>query len=191
MIQEFIIYKHTNKISGKSYIGYTCQKINKRWNYHYYHSKKQSTKFDKALLKYPEDSWNHEILIDNIPSLEEAKQKEIEMISKYDTYQNGYNSNSGGSGKKNFKHSEKTKRKISQSSLGKKKSKEHIQNLKKSHSQQKWEVIFPNGKKEIILNLKEFCDDYNLHSSTMYEVAIGKRGRKQHKGFKVSKYGKA
>lgn len=44
-----------------------------------------------------------------------------------------------------------------------------------------WEITFPNGEKEVIKSLTDFCKQYNLSQGNMTEVAYGKR--KQHKGF--------
>jgi hypothetical protein len=111
----YIIYKHTNIITQLSYIGYTKQGLLIRWKLHLKASLKHEWKFSKILRKYPnENQWIHEILIDEILTVKEAKEKEIEMIAKYDTFNSGYNMNTGGSGKKGYKLSEETKRKISQ-----------------------------------------------------------------------------
>jgi group I intron endonuclease len=137
----FLVYKYTNTVSGKEYIGYTKTTIEKRWKSHCYRAKyyQYNRKFDNALCEYTENFWVHEILIDNIPSLEEAKQKEIEMISLYDTYKNGYNSNPGGGGyiiteeirnKLTGPKSEEFKEKISKSLQGNKR------HLGKKHSEE-------------------------------------------------------
>ena len=115
----FLVYKHTNNISGKSYIGYTKNSIDARWKEHQSLARyrKSNIKFWNAIRKYPEDSWIHEILLDNISSLEETKQKEIEMIVHHDTFNNGYNSTLGGDG--SGPCSEEKKIKISESEKGK------------------------------------------------------------------------
>ena len=91
---EWIIYKHTNKINGKVYIGQTKQAINQRWrngdgyknNIYFYHS----------IKKYGWDNFEHEILEKDIDSVKKANEREIYWISKYDSYKNGYNLTSGG-----------------------------------------------------------------------------------------------
>jgi hypothetical protein len=110
----YIIYKHTNIINDLAYIGYTCQTIENRWKAHIKSSLKQEWKFSQAIKQIPYQFWDHEILIDNILTLEEAKKLEIEMIAKYNTYYNGYNMNLGGSGRQKYTMSEKIKKKISQ-----------------------------------------------------------------------------
>ena len=77
---SYIIYKHTSP-SEKSYIGYTQLSIQNRWNEHFSKTIKLNWKFSRALRKYPnEGQWIHEILINNIPTLEEAKNLEILCI---------------------------------------------------------------------------------------------------------------
>jgi len=50
----YIIYKHTS-LTGKSYIGYTCQGLITRWNREISHSKnfQNKRKLDYAIRKYP------------------------------------------------------------------------------------------------------------------------------------------
>lgn len=91
------IYKHTNKINGKVYIGQTCQDVNSRWgrngqNYD------PSYKFGKAIQKYGWNNFTHEIIEDNIPTQELANQKEIYYIELYQSYYFGYNMTKGGGG---------------------------------------------------------------------------------------------
>lgn len=105
------IYIHINKINKKVYIGQTCQNPKKRWeNGKGYDS---CPRFYNAILKYGWDNFEHIILFENL-SLQQANQKEKELIKKYNSTDEkyGYNITSGGS---NFHHSEETKRKIGQS----------------------------------------------------------------------------
>lgn len=83
------IYKYTNIVNGKIYIGRTCQTLEKRagskgQNY------KSCFKFYNAIQKYGWDSFTVEILEDNL-SDEEASVKELEYIELYDSVNNGYN----------------------------------------------------------------------------------------------------
>lgn len=130
------VYKHTlpMSVSGKEndmvYIGITCQeKACYRWGRNGI-KYKNSIYFYHAIQKYGWDNFLHEVLFDGLTK-EEANQKEIELISEYDsTNQNkGYNIELGGNGqgkhsletrmkisqaKKGFKYSEESKRKISE-----------------------------------------------------------------------------
>jgi hypothetical protein len=112
------IYKHTS-ISGKAYIGYTYKSMIERYGEERKHSRNKNHKWkiDKALRKYPnENQWTHDVLIDDIPTLEEANKIEIEMIAFYDTYKNGYNSTPGGGG--HGPNSKETKNNISKAKKG-------------------------------------------------------------------------
>ena len=51
-----------------------------------------------------------------------------------------------------------------------------------------WEITFPDGRKEIINNLRKFCRDhsqYGIHRSGLQLAS--KDGRNQHKGFRIRK----
>lgn len=91
---NYVVYKHTSP-SGKVYIGITCKKPEHRWNdgkgYSY------NAHFWNAIQKYGWDNFEHEILFSGLP-IEEAKQKEIELIAKYDSTNKskGYNMTPGG-----------------------------------------------------------------------------------------------
>lgn len=96
---SFCIYMHTNTITGKKYIGLTSKGIDKRWKSHIAFAKNHNKyHFHKAINKYGIDSWNHEILEDNIDNIEEANMLEKFYINKHDTFNNGYNSTIGGDG---------------------------------------------------------------------------------------------
>lgn len=96
MEKKYLIYKHTNKINGKSYIGQTCQDPERRWRKG--EGYKDSPKFYSAIKKYGWDNFTHEIIEDNL-TFEEANEKEVYWIKYYDTYNNdnkGYNMTLGG-----------------------------------------------------------------------------------------------
>lgn len=106
----FCIYKHTNLINNKVYIGQTCQDPpEKRWAPSNY---KGCTYFYAAIEKYGWENFSHEIIENNL-TLEEANGKEAYWIQYYDsTNQNkGYNIRPGGN---NTLLSEETKKKMSE-----------------------------------------------------------------------------
>lgn len=95
------IYKHTNNINGKIYIGQTCQQPELRWRNGegYQHQEL----FYRAIQKYGWDNFTHEVIEDNIPSSELADEKEKQYIKfyhscVYDPLCNGYNMTWGGGG---------------------------------------------------------------------------------------------
>ena len=90
--------------------------------------------------------------------------------------------------------SQETKRKISESLKGRKMSKEFCEKLSGKNNyffgrpmnEKKWLIFHPDGKEEIITNLRKFCMIHNLHYSAMIGVSQGKC--KQHKkGWKCKK----
>ncbi len=94
-MEAWKIYKHTNKINGKCYIGQTCRKnLNERWNNGKGYN---GTVFAKAIEKYGWDNFEHEIIEDNILTQEEANEREQYWIEYYGSYgENGYNMTRGG-----------------------------------------------------------------------------------------------
>lgn len=90
------IYKITNKVNGKSYIGQTRYTVEFRWRQHQH--KKDNTHFHCAIAKYGADSFEVETLEEC--SYADLDSREIYYIAKFDTYNNGYNSSTGGDGMK-------------------------------------------------------------------------------------------
>lgn len=114
---NYTVYMHKNKINDKVYIGITKQKPKYRWGAG--SGYKQQIKFYNAICKYGWNNFEHIILFNNL-SFEEAKQKEIEMIKKYNAFtkQYGYNATKGGDVSNGVPCSEKTKQKISKANKG-------------------------------------------------------------------------
>lgn len=95
-ITMWTVYSHTNKITGNIYIGITSTKPKIRWGCK--GSKyKDSPKFWNAIQKYGWDNFEHTILFENL-SEDEAKAKEIELISTYKRLNISYNISNGGDG---------------------------------------------------------------------------------------------
>lgn len=94
------IYKISNNINHKVYIGKTSQSIERRFREHCRDSQKdrnQSRPLYRAINKYGKDSfWVS--LIEECPE-ENACDRERYWIKYYDSYKNGYNATMGGDGK--------------------------------------------------------------------------------------------
>lgn len=91
------IYKHTNTINRKVYIGQTYQQPQRRWGNglsQYRHNKH----FCAAIKKYGWENFNHEILINNLKTQDEANYWQYFYINYYDSRnpQKGYNLVEGG-----------------------------------------------------------------------------------------------
>lgn len=90
------VYMYTNLLNGKKYCGMTKRKLSQRAGkdgilY------KECTRFYSDIVKYGFDSFKREILFDGLTK-EEAEEKEIETIEKYNLTNpiNGYNIHYGG-----------------------------------------------------------------------------------------------
>ncbi len=94
MENDYVVYMHKNKINSKKYIGAT-RNIKTRFGKDGNNYKGQP--FYKEIKKYGWNNFEHLILYENLTA-DEANQKEIEMINKYNTTNEkyGYNINSGG-----------------------------------------------------------------------------------------------
>lgn len=92
-----LIYKATNKLSGKSYIGLTTKALKERIRGHIKDSKikNHTFKFANALRKYNFDDWDWIILHKDIPFKYLSKMEEF-YIFLFNTYNEGYNSTKGG-----------------------------------------------------------------------------------------------
>lgn len=93
------IYKFTCKQNGKSYIGQSVNIIKRYISHLNNHKNKKlkdyNTKFYRALRKYGFENFNFEIL--ELVDISKLNEKEIYWIKTFDSFNNGYNSNSGGS----------------------------------------------------------------------------------------------
>lgn len=93
-----IIYKATNKISNKIYIGQTIQTLSERINQHYQTAKSDKNyHFIRALRFYEKDDWVWEIIEENIKK-DKLNEREKYWVKYYDSFENGYNGNWGGQG---------------------------------------------------------------------------------------------
>lgn len=105
MIRYYSVYKHTNLINNKCYIGITSQKPSYRWgngtkyktNKYFYHS----------ILKYGWNNFKHEIIANNLTE-EAAKILEQHLIEQLNSTNPdfGYNQTIGGEGNLKYKTEE-------------------------------------------------------------------------------------
>lgn len=110
-----IIYKITNKINGKAYIGQTVGELRKRWAVHC--ASNYCRALHNAIKKYGKDAFKLEV-IKECSSHEEMNELEKNFIVEHKTRTPaGYNLKEGGS---NGSPSEETKAKMSAAHKGKK-----------------------------------------------------------------------
>lgn len=189
--RNYTVYMHTSP-SGKRYIGITCLKPERRWANGLGYSK--CPYMSKAIKKYGFENFLHEILYTNLTK-KEAEQKEIELIAYYDTTNRnkGYNVEFGGNstGKlseeqrdklRNYnlgkKHSEDTRRKMSESGKRKIFTEEHKRHLSESkmckfHSDKTKEMMRETSKKNV--SVLQF--DKNMNFICKY-ISISEASRK-------------
>ena len=98
------IYKVTNIINGKLYIGQTTRFIQDRWERHINDalSNRLDTHFARAIRKYGPENFVVE-QIDVASTQEELNEKEIYWIKFYNTVKNGYNMTDGAVGGNTYK----------------------------------------------------------------------------------------
>ena len=101
------IYKITNNINGKSYIGLKSKAVEESENYY-----GSGTLINKAIDKYGKENFTKEILERNINSHEILNDREIYWIEYFNTFNEGYNLTKGGQGNLGRAVSEQTKSKL-------------------------------------------------------------------------------
>ncbi len=131
-----IIYLIRNKINGMCYVGQTTRDLQKRINEHRSGSaSSKNTYIGRAIKKYGKDNFDFS-LIDKCGALDELNKLEVFYISLFNTLKpSGYNIALGGDNnllseaakqqRKTRRHTEESKRKMSQKAKGIKKSEKH------------------------------------------------------------------
>lgn len=136
-----LIYKITNRINGKVYIGQTTRPLTVRWKQHCNPANTNCIALHRAIQKYGKENFTVE-QIDVACDIDELNEKEIYWIKFYDSVnsEKGYNLKVGGehttmsdetrhrlgNGNRGKTFSEGQKRKMSESHKGSKMSKEAI-----------------------------------------------------------------
>ncbi len=141
-----IIYKATNEVNGKVYVGQTTQPLKNRMVAHISKSRCSNTCFAKAICKYGIDNFKWETL-QICKDIDELNEREQYYILYYGSFGGGYNCNGGGRNyitsditKEKLRQinlgrtvSEQTREKIRQGHLGKKLSEEHKKHIRDNH----------------------------------------------------------
>lgn len=113
---KWLVYLLTNKKNGKRYVGLTGGTLAVRFSQHVKKANAGSKyALHAAMRKYGASAFDSEVLVE-VLSLEEARRQEAAFVEKLNTRCGpgfGYNQTSGGEGATGYKHSEKTKRKMS------------------------------------------------------------------------------
>ena len=190
------VYKHTNKLNGKVYIGITGQDVERRWR-HNGSGYRKCLLFYRAIEKHGWDNFQHDILYDGLTK-EEAEILEQKLIEEYKSNDPsaGYNIANGGNANS---VSEETKKKISETlkrnyikenhhNYGKKFSDEFRKKLSDAHKGKISKEEHPN------YGNKMSYEQRNKISKTLKEKNIApsketrKKGAEARKGQKNSEY---
>ena len=179
----YIVYRHTSP-SGKSYIGLTCQTMERRSrNGEGY---KECTAFYYAIRKYGWDNFSHEVLERDL-SFTQACERERYYISLFDslTTGNGYNLENGG--RVNCCVSDETKMKISKTLRGRKGhplSEEHKRKLSEYHKGKKVPPKSEDTRKKLSIALtgRKFSEEHCRHiSESKKGTQVGKNNPRARK----------
>jgi group I intron endonuclease len=178
-MKKYYIYKITNLLTGKAYVGQKYVEGNKNPLKDNYMGSGLYIK--RSIEKYGKENFKKEILIDELTSQFAANIFEIYFIKKEETLNpNGYNFAIGGQGgkaNKGHKHSEETKNKISKANKGRKHTKET--KLKMHHPHKK----FSNDtRQKMSIAKKGKCS-----KETKLKMSLANLGNKKMKGKHHSK----
>ena len=195
-----IIYKMTNKVNGKIYIGQTTRTLEERTREHLRHD---SIIIDKALKKHGLDNFLIEE-IDQAKTIDELNEKETYYINFYNSMvPNGYNQCFGGSNSLGFKHRKESRQKMSVAKREKYKGKgnpfygkrhnekskekmrekrkglahldaEQVRKLRESHYTRPVKNLDTN---EVFRSIKEAAEKYKIEPTHITRVCKGKRKR--------------
>lgn len=148
------VYKITNKLTNKVYIGITNQGSGARYRHHWYESRiGEPSPIHRSMAKYSEENFTLEI-IDFADTYDELKEKEKYWIKQYNSTDRsvGYNLTEGGDGTFGRFHSEETKEKIRQKALGRKASEDTKKKMSESRKGK-----CSDKQKEHLSKLQEQC----------------------------------
>ena len=150
-----IIYLLTSP-SGKQYVGQTVQPLKARLKGHESDAKRDRNThlpLCRSILKYGISSFKHKIIA-KAKDREDLDNLERYYISILNTCQEGLNVDEGGRGRSGFKLNEKQKEALRKTN-SKPKTKEHRENMSKSHTGMKKPWVIERNKKGLSVTSKE------------------------------------
>jgi len=195
------VYKITNKINGKFYIGKTVNPLYVRFSQHKHLAlkKKENIYFYNAIRKYGIESFQIE-LIETLDNNDKLTLRERYWIKKLNP---DYNLSEGGEGNLGYRFTDEQRKYLSNAKKGKKLSEQHIDSLRKANLAEKnpmygrcgelnpfygkkhsnefinkqskeYAFINPLGNKIYIKNLAKYCRENELHCGNMNSLFYGK-----------------
>ena len=188
-----IIYRITNKINGKVYIGQTRRSLGRRKSEHIHRFNlgERDHKLYLAMRKYGVENFEFDTVCCAL-SADYLDELEVSIIADHNSFNRGYNMTCGGDS-----ISEETRKKLSLALTGRKApwvykswitrrrngtENPTVQPKGAKHPLAKrYLVRHPNGRHETIAGLKAFCRGHALTFKAMYDVLAGKQNH--HKGY--------
>lgn len=146
----YTIYKATNVINNKFYIGFDSNWPNRK-KHHLKSNKKYL--FCNAIKKYGKDNFIWEPIYQSKNAEHTLKIMEPYFIKEYNSYENGYNMTLGGEGTFGYKPTKETLEKIRKAQLGKKKHNDEYKiNMSKLH---KGKIVSEETKHKLSISGKK------------------------------------
>ena len=165
-----IVYKSTNIINKKLYIGQTILGLYKRRQIH--ENCKNNWYFNRAINKYGKENFDWEILT-CCDSKEEMDEMEFHYIKQYNSFgKNGYNLTFGGDGVIGYKHSHEHRERMSNLFKGRKSSEITLMKMSKSHSGYKHSEEAKN-------KMSEYRKGRRLSEEHKRKIASAHKGKKR------------
>ena len=128
MSSIYSIYRITNKLNNKIYIGFDSCWPKRKYSHRYFLNKRNQHLYF-AFRKYGWDNFIWDVIYQSKDGQHCLNVMENYFINEYDSFKKGYNETRGGEGTLGRISKESTKIKISQKLKNKPKSKEHIEKM--------------------------------------------------------------
>jgi group I intron endonuclease len=180
-----IVYKVINKINNKVYIGQTSKTLEVRIKSHIKEANNNSNLLlHKAIRKYGIDNFTWEV-IRYCSNRKELNDVEITEIALHKSIENGYNITKGGVGMLGYKHTDKTKSKISKIGKGRKISNIGIQNMSNAKKKQWKDVEYKEKQIKAAKNRwsnKEEIEKQSIRRGSKYFIVIDENNKTIWKG---------
>ncbi len=153
------VYKATNKINGKVYIGITSDLVRRKRQHNNSRYGSKNTVFSRALSKYGWDSFQWDV-IETCPSVSEANDRERFWINYYNSIAPfGYNICSGGGGTQGFSHPQTLESRLKISAALKGRTVSNETRLKISQTHKGKLVAASTREKQSISQIQRFVRD--------------------------------
>jgi group I intron endonuclease len=200
-VNIYTIYRATNTITNKVYIGFTSETLSRRSSGHKRDAllEQSDAKFHKAIRKYGWDNFIFDVIYqakEDLPPKQSHTCKVMEdyFINEYNSLEDGYNSAPGGGAWPIMKgedhplygvgHSDDTKKLLSRNHHDVSGTNNPMYGKlgKDNPKSMKFWAIDPDGNRYEDIGIANFCRNNGLLDSNV--VGVLKGDRKQHKGWK-------